>query len=404
MRAGRYRPRTVAYFNPSRPSYVRDPYPALARLRAEAPVHFSAELDAWVITSYAECFRILHDVQTFGTDFFPWEYDGRDEEVAGREEIFAGVTRLTNTEGADHVRKRAAIGAAFTQAAIEAMRPRIVEVAEQYVAAVTPGEPFDVIDAVARPVPDTLLADRLGVTAEDYARLAGWARSMLVASEPFATEQQMGEGREGRKQLAGYLAECPPGDAQATAVIALARRAEQAGEINAAEVLSLIVDVALGDGLTALIGSSLLSLSQHPDQLKLLHEDRSLIATGIEELARFDPPPHVLIRVVTTETTLGGQRLKPGAMIFLMVGAANRDPAEFEHPDRLDVRRGNQRHLSFSAGEHFCVGAPFSRITITAVLTAFLGRFGQIEVVEDGVQRPAGFLARGFDRLELIVK
>ena len=393
----------MAFFNPSRPSYVRDPYPALARLRAEAPVHYSKEVDAWIITSYAECFTILHDVETYGTDFFPWDYAGRDQEVAGREEIFAGVRRLTNSEGAEHVRKRAAVGAAFTQAAVEAVRPRIVEIAEQYVAALTPGEPLDVIETFAMPIPDTLLTDRLGVTAEDYARVTGWARAMLVASEPFASATQMDEGREGRAELTLYLAAFPPGGPDASGVIALARRAEEAGEVSADEVLSVIVDVALGDGLTAMIGSSLLTLSQHPAALKQLHEDPSLIPSGVEELARFDPPPHVLIRVVTTQTTLGGQQLEPGAMLFLMVGAANRDPEQFEDPDRFDIARANQRHLSFSAGEHFCVGAPFSRTVLTETLTALLARFGHIELVADGVQRPGGFLARGFERLDMII-
>lgn len=393
----------MAYFNPSRLSYIRDPYPALARLRAEAPVHYSEELDAWVVTSYAESFTVLHDAQTFGTDFFPWEYAGRDEEVAGREEIFAGVMRLTNSEGADHVRKRAAVGAAFTQSAIETMRPRIVEVAEQYVAALKSGEPVDVIETFAKPIPDTLLADRLGLTPDDYATAVAWGRSMAVASEPFASAEQLEAGREGRELLAGFIAAVPPGGPDDTGVIALARRAEEAGDISADEALSVIIDVALGDGLTALIGSSLLTLSQHPAELKRLHDDHSLIPSGVEELARFDPPPHILVRVVTAETTLGGQRLKPGAMLFLVVGAANRDPEEFEDPDRFDIMRENQRHLSFSAGEHFCIGAPFSRIVLTEVLNAFLSRFGHIALVAGGIQRPEGFLARGFERLELII-
>jgi cytochrome P450 len=393
----------VAFFNPSRPSYVRDPYPALARLRAEAPVHYSTELDAWIITSYAECFTILHDVQTYGTDFFPWEYAGRDEEVAGREEIFAGVRRLTNSEGPEHVRKRAAVGAAFTQAAVDAVRPRIVAITEQYVAELTPGEPVDVIETFAKPIPDTLLTDRLGVTPEDYASVTGWARAMLVASEPFASAAQMDEGRDGRAELTSYLAAFPSGGPDASGVVALARRAHEASEVSADEVLSVIVDVALGDGLTAMIGSALLTLSQHPAALKQLHEDPSLIPGGVEELARFDPPPHVLIRVANSQATLGGQQLEPGAMLFLMVGAANRDPEQFDDPDRFDIKRANQRHLSFSAGEHFCVGAPFSRIVLTETLTAFLARFGHIELVERGVRRPEGFLARGFDRLDVII-
>lgn len=393
----------MAYFNPSRLSYVRDPYPALARLRAEAAVHYSQELDAWIITSYAECFTILHEAGTFGTDFFPWEYVGRDEEVAGRKQIFAGITRLTNSVGPDHVRKRAAVGSAFSQTAVEAFRPRIVEVAEQYVAALPPGEQVEMIDTFAKPIPDTLLADLLGLTVDEYAAAAAWGRSMAIASEPYASAEQLEEGREGREQFAVFLAAVPPGGPDATGVIALARRAEEAGDITADEALSVIIDVALGDGLTALIGSSLLTLSQHPDELKRLHEDPSLILNGVEELARFDPPPHILIRVATAETTLGGQQLEPGAMLFLMVGAANRDPAEFEDPDRFDIERENQRHLTFSAGEHFCIGAPFSRVVLTEVMNAFLSRFGHVALVADGVHRPEGFLARGFDRLDLIV-
>ncbi len=380
-----------------------DPYPALARLREEAPVHFSPEIPGWVVTAYDLCFRVLHEAETFDTDFFPWEYAARDEEQAGREEIFAGVPRLTNSTGADHLRKRGAVAPPFTHRSVEDVRTEIVGTARRYVDAIVPGERFDLLDVVAKPVVDTLLPERLGVEPEQYAEFAGWARAMLIASEPFASEEQMAGGREARRQLTDYLAGFDRERAPAReGAIALALKASDDGDLTADEVNAVMVDIALGDGLMAMIGSAALALAEHPDQFATLRDNPSLVPGAVEELVRFDPSSHTLMRIVTAATVLGKQPLKPGDMLFLMIGAANRDPARFDDPDRLDVTQTPQPHLSFAAGPHFCIGAPFARLTLEAAVGAIVARFERLEVVEGGIERTNTFLTRTLERLELI--
>ncbi|MDP6606887.1 MAG: cytochrome P450 [Dehalococcoidia bacterium] len=380
-----------------------NPYPALARLREQEPVHFSPGIPGWVVTAYDLCFRVLHETETFDTDFFPWEYSGRDEERAGREEIFGGAPRLTNSTGADHIRRRGAVAPPFTHRSIEDVRTKIFETAARIVDAVERGEPFDLLETVARPIVDTLLPARLGVEPEQYAEFAEWARAMLIASEPFASEQQMTQGRDARRALSDYLAgfdrESALGHGSA---ITLALGARDDGTLTADEVNAVMIDIALGDGLIAMIGSTALALAEHPDQWALLRDDPSLVPDAVEELVRWDPSSHTLMRVVTAETVLGEQPLKPGDMLFLMVGAANRDPARFDDPDRLDVTSVPRPHLSFAAGTHFCIGAPFARLTLEAAIDAIVARFERLEVVKDGVERTTTFLTRTLERLEMV--
>lgn len=392
----------MAHFNPFRPSYLADPYPALARLRDEQPVFFSKEVDAWIVTGYAQCMEVLHSPDRFNSDFFPWRYVGRDEEERGREEIFEGVPRLTNTEGADHTRKRAAISTAFSRRAVLRSRRHIEECVTAILDRIPDGEPFDFLDRVAKPLAEQVVLEVLGAPATDYAQLADWARAMLIASEPFHTEAQAAAGLEARSELTTYLEHLGAGSSAPDDRTALGQvlRARQDGSLSDAELRALVVDISLGDSLHDYLGNALHALLEQPNQFERLRGDDGPFGTAIHELARFDPPPQVLIRVATRDTTLGSSMLRAGHMVFLMVGAANRDPSAFPAPDQLDLSRDDQRHLSFGGGTHFCPGAPLSQLTSEVALRGIVARFGKLQLTDGGVERKTdSYLTRSLTRL-----
>jgi len=163
----------------------------------------------------------------------------------------------------------------------------------------------------------------------------------------------------------------------------LAREQDEGRRLTADELLELTIDLALaGNDTTAnMIGNGVLALGAHPDQLALLRARPELLGSAIEEVLRYDPPTQVVVRVATRNLRLGRAALAEGDTLLLMLGAANRDPAQFEDPDRFDVaREGAHRHLAFGLGVHFCLGAPLARVEGEAAFAALIARFPDLRL------------------------
>ena len=392
----------MAFFDPFRPAYLVDPYPALAALRKSAPVHHSPDMAAWIVTGYEACLRILRDEDYFSSN--PVNAGGPFGQMIAerREAVPLGMaTILGNSDDPEHATLRTIVNRAFTPRAIAAMRPNVDDAIRRLLDEV-PAGPFDVMSALAEPLAPSMVLAHLGIPEEARgmfrqasleimrARAEGPESPAVVEAADAAVETLMQALQEWDE--AGAACE--------GSVLSTLFAAAHAGEeLEPDDLLMLLIHISLaGNGPTAMaIGNAALHLASDREAQAQLRSDPALIPAAVEELLRYDSPTHAVARFALKDTPLGARKIKAGDSLYAMIGAANRDPSEFSTPDGLDFARGENRHLSFGFGMHFCLGAPLARLELQAVIEALLARFGQFSLVE--AERGGSFMFRGPRRL-----
>ncbi len=384
----------MAYFNPMRPSYIADPYPALARLRAEAPVFFSEPHEAWIVTSYPECLAILHDQDTFASD--PERSTGRvGERIRGQRasQLLGDTPRIGQSDAPVHGRLRGTVATAFTPRYIEGVRVFVGDEVEALLDAhLRSGEPFDALNDFAALLPRAVIGEQVGAPEADRAQVLEWAMALMQTAHVDLTPARRAEAEAARDGLLDYLGRVARGETgDSDSLLTRIARAE-GDRLTTEELLALTIDVALaGNDTTAnLIGNGVLALAANPEEETRLRASEDY-STAVDEMLRHDRPQQAIARFTTGASTLGGRRVPAGATVLAHVAAANRDPAVFPHPDRFDVARRGERHLSLGMGVHYCVGAPLAKIEAEAAFRALLARLTSIRLV------PRVVLPRGPD-------
>lgn len=380
----------MAYFNPARPSYLADPYPALHRLREEAPVYRSQELDAWMVTSYEACLEVLQDYEVYSSAVAdaPGRLGERVRRVK-RGSVLGNAPRIAQQDPPEHHRLRAVVARAFTPRHVEAMRPTIEAHVAGLLDTVESDRPFEAMSRLCEPLPAAIVSAQLGAPEADRAQVVAWARALMQTEGTDLTRERRRQAEEARDGLLDYLARVASGETgdADSLIAAMARAGADEERLELGELLALVIDLSLAgnDNTSNLVGNGILALSTYPDQQALLRERPALLPAAVEEILRWDAPQQAAVRFVNLdagEVRLGGQRLKPGDVVIAMLGAANRDPAVFEEPDRFDITREGPRHLAFGLGPHFCIGAPLARMVGAAALQALLARFEPLRLAE----------------------
>ncbi len=400
----------MAVFNPFLPSFQADPYPQYAALRAADPVHYSLALQAWVLTAYEDCALVLRDDETFSSSSNTASGQLAEVLQQQRREFPLGETpTVLNSDPPVHTRLRGLLNRAFTPRAIEGLRPRIEEIAASLLDDVDASNGrFDVARGFAQPLPIIVIAELLGVPPEDRDRFKRWSVAIARTTDVLNTPAILDAAREATRELIAYMDEVvaqrrrAPG---ADILTALAAAEEEGERLSHDELLafSILLLLAGHETTTNLIGNGLLALAARPELVARLRAEPSLLPSAVEELLRYDSSVQGVVRFARRRTELGGRTIEQGAALLPMVGAANRDPAQFSEPDELDLARSPNRHLAFGRGIHFCLGAPLSRLEGEIAFGALLDRFPQLRVAEDGVERSGTLLLRGVGRLELEV-
>ena len=354
-------------FNPYDPAFNADPYPTYHRLRAEDPVH-RTPMGFWILTRYDDVATVLRDAR-FGRKGF-------DELIRDRFGENSFDQAMLFRDPPDHTRLRALVNKAFTPRVIEEMRAKIQKTVDRLLDGVRDARAMDVIADLAYPLPVSVISEMLGVPAEDRDLFRGWsadiARSLdaiVLPTEPEVVER----GNAARHALSSYF----------RALIAERRRRpqrdllsdliaaeEQGDKLSEEELMAtiLLLFVAGHETTVNLIGNGALALLRNPNQLEALRRSPALIGGAIEELLRYDAPVQRTGRMPNTDVELGGKRIAKGDLVLSLIGAANRDPAHFAEPDRLDLARADNRHLAFGWGIHFCLGAPLARAEAQAAI------------------------------------
>jgi len=388
------------FFNPHRAAYTANPYAALARLRAETPVFLSLDVQAWIVTRYDICADVLRDHEGFSAS-----REHATGELAARmakdaQKLPIKVPPLAGTDAPEHTRLRRLVNRVFHPGTVNRVRPAVEQMAAELLDRVEPGEPFDVMSTFAEPLTAGAVAPVIGFP-QDAREVGLTALNIIetVRTSPGATGAALAASERAIEQTEEMLSAVEAGDEEALLPALLA--AEGRAEIDREQVLSLAAHVGtVGLAPTAgLIGNGLHALLSNPDQLGDLRNNPELIPGAIHELMRYDSPIHAVPRLATRDIELHGRRIRKGEAVFVVAGAANRDPGVFPDPDRLDVRRDARQHLGFGMGPHICLGGPLARMIGEVAIHAVIERFPHLRLHPGGDERAPGFERRMFSKL-----
>jgi len=392
-------------FNPLAPEFIANPYPYYQRLRETDPMHLTP-LGFYVASRHADIATVLRD-KRFGKDFA-----GRMSRRHGPEILEEPVYRsmrhwMLQQDPPDHTRLRGLVVRAFTARRVENMRPRIQEIVDGIIGRVEARGRMDLIADFAFRLPVTVICDMLGIPAEDRELFFTSSRTGGRLLDPVPLSRAEIEQHNGSNLAAAEyfhrlfeLRRREPGEDLTTQLV----HAEEHGSKLSNEELTANVILLFGAGhetTVNLIGNGLLALHRNPDQLKLLREDPSLTAGAVEELLRYDSSVQVTGRTTLENVDeIGGIALAKGQSVICLLGSANRDPAVYADPDRLDITRADVRPLSFGGGIHYCLGAQLARIEGEIAIATLLRRLPRLQL--DDPEHPdwrQTFVLRGLNAL-----
>ena len=381
------------------PATKADPYPLYAQVRSRGLVKSS--LGLFTVADHAAVETILRDRRfssspTHQRGYRPPSYPPGDP----RAELPAAD--LLTLDPPDHTRLRRLVSGAFTPRAIAGLEPWIREVTVRLLTAADGTGDFDLIDALAFPLPIAVICHLLGVPAEDQAQFRAWGHEVAATLEPQLAATARAQSRAAEVALTGYLRDlvrerrANPDDSILSALIA----AEDEGDrLTSAEVVStaLLLLVAGFETTVNLIGNGTVALMGSPDGWDRLRQDPALVPAAIEEMLRYDSPVQLTSRIATEEVEVGGTVIAAGRAVITLIGGANRDPEVFEQPDQFRIDRPDPgRHLSFSLGIHHCLGASLARLEARIAIEELTRRYPALEPTAPPTRRSL-LVLRGFE-------
>jgi cytochrome P450 len=350
-----------------------DPHPVLARLRTAAPVCWVPALGAWLVTGYEPAVEIMSNSRTFTVD---------DPRFSTAKVVGPSMLSL---DGAQHTRHRGPFNRAFRRDEIHARLGSFTRAeAERLVSAIRPHGQAELRRAVAGPLAVAVMTEILGLGQTDPAKILAWYDGIVAAVQAEGAVQADAAMQADAASSAGTAAFADLA-ASLRDVIATHQPssllAEVAGPLTEAEAISNAAVLMFGgiETTEGMIANAMLHLLSCPGELGLVLADRGLIPGAIEESLRLEPAAAVIDRYATSDTRLGGARVRAGDQVTVSIAGANRDPAVFPDPDRFDVRRPNAvRHLAFARGPHFCLGAHLARLEAQIAVEILLERLPRL--------------------------
>ncbi|MBN9118474.1 MAG: cytochrome P450 [Planctomycetes bacterium] len=400
----------------TRPAYdFTDPenltalYPLLARLQREVPVYWSEQLNAWVVTRYADVIAALRDPVLSNRRLelvVGYQLRDSDPAIAKDYERISADTMLFR-DGAEHHRLRTLGNRGFTPSALERARPTVQRIVDQLLDKVQAAGRMDVVTDLAQPLPSLTIAELFGIPKTDRDLFQKWSHdaAKFLGGNLTDPPREAKAANDGMLGLEAYFLNLikhrqgKPGDDLLS--LLLAGQAE--GRLSAEEVSAQCILILIAGHVTTidLTGNAINALLDHPDQWRALVADPSQAPAAVEEALRYDPAVPFIYRIVRGDTQIGGQKMGPGQVVYIGLGAANRDPAVFANPDAFDIARPNRGdHVSFAAGPHVCLGAGLARRELEVALTGLARRMPNLRRgAEPPVRRCENIIFRGFHSL-----
>jgi cytochrome P450 len=401
---------SAAVFDPWSPEFVADPYPAYARLRDESPVVFYEPTGQYLVSTYDDVNALLRD-RRLGRTYLhlaTHEEMGHPADPPHLDPFWHLVRDgMLDREPPDHTRLRRLVSKAFTPRMVDALKPRVhaiaAELVDQLLDAGSDGSPVDLKTVVAEPLPVTVIAEMLGVPDSDRHLLRPWSADICGMYELKPSPETERIAVRAAVEFSDYLRELsrqrrvrPQDDL----ISALGQVVDEGDRLTEDELIGTCA-LLLNAGHEATVGvtsNGWLSLFRNPDQLELLRGRHELLPTAIEELMRYDTPLQMFERWVLEDIEVRGVAIPRGVEVALLFGAANHDPARFPDPERLDLTRTDNPHISFGAGIHYCLGAPLAKVELQASYGEILRRVPRLALAEEP-SWGAGYIIRGVESL-----
>ncbi|MEZ4868537.1 MAG: cytochrome P450 [Caldilineaceae bacterium] len=368
--------------------FKANPYETYADMREQAPICLNRGMNEneaiWFVTRYSDAEIVLRDARRFVKNY-------RNTLTPEQRAALPPMPRLArlldhhllNMDGADHLRLRNLINKAFTARMVNQMQDRVQKLADELIDRVQARGHMDLIDEYAFPLPIIVIAEMLGIPAEDREHFRAWSNAFVT---PSRTEAEWAQAEQLLIAFTDYLGEIfaarrrEPKQDLITALL----QAEEAGDkLNEEELYSMVVLLIVAGHETTvnLIGNGSLALLRNPEQLRRLRDNPALTPQAVEELLRYDGPvERATMRFAAEDLTLGDAQIRRGEPIIVVLDSANRDSAQFAAADTLDIAREDNRHLAFGYGVHYCVGAPLARMEGRIALDTLLRRLPNLRL------------------------
>jgi cytochrome P450 len=388
-------------FDPRSPAFRADPYPFYELLRSFAPIFYWEPWGLWFLTAHEDCQALLRDDRL---GHYRPSASAAPPAQAALWRMQANWLLTMNPP--DHTRLRALVQKAFTPRAVAELRTMIQGVTDTLLDRVEERGTMEVMADLAYPLPVTVICEMLGVPTADQARFHGWSAAIVRSLDLIEDEEIYSRASLAAAELTDYLDGLlrerrarPRGD-----ILSALVAAEEAGDRLTKEELfgtcSLLL-VAGHETTVNLIGNGTLALLRRPDQWRRLGAEPSITATAVEELLRYDSPVQLTSRVVLQDVTYKGHTFPAGSFVAFLIGAANRDPAQFAEPARLDLGRANNKHLAFGGGIHYCLGAPLARLEGEIAFATLARRLPTLALDGPEPTYRDNLTLRGLERLEV---
>ncbi len=395
-------------FNPFLPEFRVDPYPAYRALQAKHRVYRNRLLSGtFVLPRYDDVVAVLSDPR-FSVDRRQADVFKQLQPLRGLSPRFieAIQSALLMTDPPAHTRLRRLVNKAFTPRVVEGLRTRVQAIVDELLDAVAARGEMELIHDLAYPLPVIVIAELLGIPSEDRDRIKRWSDTLAILLDPLQAVDGLTPTEHAYDEITTYMRpifaarRAAPRDDLISALVAVE---DQGQRLNETELLSLSM-LILGAGhetTTNLIANAVLALLRNPSERRRLQDDPSLIGSAVEEFLRYDSPVQMTDRVAAVDCEVAGHVIRRGQVVALIIGAANRDPSRFADPDRLDLGRADNHHLSFGHGAHFCLGAALARLECQLAVATLLHRFPDFDGEREPRQWKRSMVLRGPTRLML---
>jgi cytochrome P450 len=390
---------------------LADPHPFYGELRQRSPVHLSG-FGGVVLSRYDDCRELLRD-NRFGKGAGGPEgaFGGRPEVVAFRHEMRERrrdrPVSMLDLDPPAHTRQRALVSRAFTPRRIDELRDRIAVLVDERLDALAEAGTGDAVELVADPLPVSVISEMLGVPRADWPGVRILVSELAQVLEPSADLDELKRAEAASDELRSYFTELIAHRRRNRAddlLTGLIEASDGDDTLSEGEILAVttLLFAAGTETTTNLIGNGINALFDHPDQLDRLWADPSLVASAVEEMLRFDTPVQLDGRACLEAAEAHGVRFEPGDRVLTLLGAANRDPAHFEDPDRFDIGRQGEPIMSFASGIHYCLGANLARAEAQEVFAGLVRRFSRIDPAGERPYRRR-LVLRGLERCPVTV-